>query len=55
MRGQEPTAEARSLSESVATNNIDEMLNQYVKPSFLKMSDEKRKAAIEMLNKMAAE
>lgn len=55
MKGQNPTAEARPLSENVATSDIDQMLNEYVRPSFLKMSDEKRKSAVEMLAKMAAE
>ncbi len=53
MRGQNPTAEARPLSENIAVSDIDQMLHDYVKPAFLKMSDEQKQKAIEMLAKMA--
>ncbi len=53
MRGQNPTAEARPLSENIAVSDIDQMLNDYVKPAFLKMSDENKQKAIELLKQMA--
>ena len=50
-----PAAEARPLSEAagVGVSDIDQMLREYVKPSFLRMSPEKRQKAIEVLKQMA--
>ncbi len=55
MNGKLPTMEARPLSETVGTSDLDQMLNEYVKPAFLRLPAEKRQAAIDMLNKMAEE
>jgi len=55
MNGQTPTMESRPLSETVGTSDLDKMLNDYVKPAFLRIPQEKRQAAIAMLTKMADE
>ena len=51
----EPVMEARFLSEDTPQSDIDKMLHDYVKPSFLKMSPEKQKKAIDVLKQMAEE
>lgn len=55
MNGNTPTMEARPLSETIGTSDIDKMLHEYVKPAFHRLPAEKRQAAIDMLNKMADE
>jgi hypothetical protein len=51
----QPVAQARPLSETVGTSDLDQMLRDYVKPSFLRMSADKRQKAIEVLKQMAEE
>ena len=50
-----PVMESRTLREEAATSDIDQMLHEYVKPSFLKMSAETQQKAIDLLKKMAEE
>lgn len=55
MNGQLPTMEARPLVETVGTSDLDQMLREYVKPAFLRLSSENRKKAVAMIEKMAAD
>ncbi len=50
-----PILEARTLTEEAPPSDIDKMLHEYVKPSFLRMNGEKQKKAIAMLKQMAEE
>jgi len=50
-----PVLEARSLTEDAPPSDIDKMLHDYVKPSFLKMSAETQQKAISILKQMGEE
>jgi hypothetical protein len=50
-----PVLEARPLTEDAPESDIDKMLHDYVKPTFIRMSAEKRQKAIDVLKQMAEE
>ncbi len=49
---EQPIAEAKSLSEMNAGGDIDQMLNDYVKPAFLKMSPSQIQQTIDYIKKL---
>lgn len=53
MQGQLPTAESRSLTETIGTTDIDKMLHDYVKPAFIRLSADDQQKAIDYINQLA--
>lgn len=55
MQGQLPTAQARPLSETIGTSDVEKMLREYVEPAFLKLNDANKQKAIDAINKMVSD
>jgi hypothetical protein len=55
MKGTNPTMEARALSETVGTSDLDKMLNDYIKPAFIRLNSQNRQKAMDMINQMVSD